>query len=133
MKSVGINFGTWNSLHTGDTGTDGPSTKLWYESDFYTTLGLGFGGGVSFATTYTAYTSPNNSYSTVKEIMFKLAVDDSAYLGKAAVKPYVILAQELDTAPGLRPGRRRPRSRDVPRDRSRTGVRVARRPAWPCP
>jgi hypothetical protein len=84
LKSVGVNVGIWNSLHTGDTGTDGPSTKLWYESDFYATLGLGFGGGVSFATTYTAYTSPNNTFSTVKEIMFKLAVDDSAYLGKGA-------------------------------------------------
>ncbi len=101
LKTAGINFGTWNSLHTGDTGTDGPSGKLWYESDFYATLGLGFGGGVSLATTYTAYTSPNNTFSTVKEIMFKLGVDDSAYLGRAAVKPYVILAQELDTSPGL--------------------------------
>lgn len=100
VKSIGINLGTWNSLHTGDTGTDGPSTKLWYESDFYATLGLGFGGGVSLATTYTAYTSPNNSFSTVKEIMFRVAVDDSVH-GKGAVKPYVILAQELDTAPGL--------------------------------
>ena len=101
VKSVGLNVGTWNSLHTGDTGTDGPSTKLWYESDFYSTLALGFGGGVSLSTTYTAYTSPNNSYSTVKEIMFKLAVDDSAHLHKAAVKPYVIVAREMDTAPGL--------------------------------
>jgi hypothetical protein len=58
---------------------------------------LGFGKGVTFTTTYTAYTSPNNSYSTVKEFMFKLGVDDSAYLGKAAFKPYVILAQEFDT------------------------------------
>ncbi len=87
VKSVGVNIGTWNSLHTGDTGTDGPSTKLWYESDFYATLGLGFGGGVSFATTYTAYTSPNNSFSTVKEIMFKLAVDDSAHSGRAPSSP----------------------------------------------
>ena len=85
LKSVGINFGTWNSLHTGDTGQDGPSGKLWYESDFYATLGLGFGGGTSFSTTYTAYTSPNNGFTTVKEIMFKFAVDDSGKLGKAAV------------------------------------------------
>ena len=28
--------------------------------------------------------------------MLKLAVDDSAYLGKGAVKPYVLVAQELD-------------------------------------
>jgi hypothetical protein len=108
LKSVGINFGTWNSLHTGDTGSDTDETrlgcacgKLWYESDFYATLGLGFGGGVSLATTYTAYTSPNNGFTTVKEIMFKLGVDDSAALGKAAVKPYVIVAQEFDTAPGV--------------------------------
>jgi hypothetical protein len=33
----------------------------------------------------------------VKEIMFKLGVDDSGKLGKAAVKPYVIFAFELDT------------------------------------
>jgi hypothetical protein len=97
LKSVGVNFGTWNSLHTGDTGQDGPSGKLWYESDFYASLGFGFGGGAAFTTTYTAYTSPNNSFSTVKEIMFKLGVDDSGKLGKAAVKPYVIYAFEFDT------------------------------------
>jgi hypothetical protein len=99
LKSVGINFGTWNSLHTGDTGQDGPSGKLWYESDFYASLGFGFGGGASFTTTYTAYTSPNNGFTTVKEIMFKLAVDDSGALGKAAIKPYVAIASEFDTGP----------------------------------
>ena len=98
LKSVGVNIGSWNSLHTGDTGTDGPSGKLWYESDFYAALGLGFQKGLTLTTTYTAYTSPNNSYSTVKEIMFKLAIDDSAYLHKASVKPYVIVAREIDAA-----------------------------------
>jgi hypothetical protein len=104
LKTVGINFGTWNSLHTGDTGADSEESglgcacgKLWYESDFYASLGLGFGGGTSFTTTYTAYTSPNNGFSTVKEIMFKLGVDDSAALGKAALKPYVIFAFEVGT------------------------------------
>lgn len=97
LKSVGINFGTWNSLHSGDTGSDGPSGKLWYESDFYATVGFGFGGGTSFSTTYTAYTSPNSGFTTVKEISFKLGVDDSAFLGKAAVKPYLIIAQEFGT------------------------------------
>jgi hypothetical protein len=95
LKSLGVNLGTWNSLHTGDTGSDGPSGKLWYESDFYAALGFGFGGSTSFTATYTSYTSPNGSYSTVKEIMFKLGVDDSGHLGKAAVKPYVIVAREL--------------------------------------
>jgi len=100
LKSVGVNVGTWNSLHSGDTGSDGPSGKLWYESDFYATLGFGFGGGTSFSTTYTAYTSPNSGFTTVKEIAFKLAVDDSAHLGKAAVKPYFVIAQEFGTDVG---------------------------------
>ena len=35
LKSVSVNIGTWNSLHTGDAGSNGPTGKLWYESDFY--------------------------------------------------------------------------------------------------
>lgn len=101
LTSVGLNVGTWNSLHTGAAGSDGPSGKLWYESDFYATLGLGFGGGVSLGTTYTAYTSPNNTFTTVKEIAFRLGVDDTAYLGAAAVNPYVLVAMEMDAAPGV--------------------------------
>jgi hypothetical protein len=101
LKSVGVNVGSWNSLHTGAAGSDGPSGKLWYEGDFYATLGLGFGRGVSLGTTYTAYTSPNNMFTTVKEIAFKLAVDDSAYLGAAALKPYGLVALEFDASPGL--------------------------------
>lgn len=101
LKSASVNLGTWNSLHTGDTGLDSASGKLWYESDFYATLGLGFGGGASLATTYTAYTSPNNGFTTVKEIAFKLGVDDTAYLGKAALKPYGLIAIEFDTSPGV--------------------------------
>jgi hypothetical protein len=101
LKALNLNVGSWNSLHTGDTGTDGPSTKRWYESDVYATVGLGFGGGVALATTYTAYTSPNASFSTVKELIFKLSVDDSARMGNAALKPYAVVAREFDTAPGL--------------------------------
>ena len=96
LKSVGVNIGSWNSLHTGDAGSDGPSGKLWYESDFYATLGLGFGGGVSVGTTYTAYTSPNSAFGTVKELALKVAFDDSAALGRASLKPYGLVAFELD-------------------------------------
>ncbi len=95
LKSVTVNIGTWNSLHTGNTGSNGPSGKLWYESDFYTGASFGF-GRTTVAVIYTAYTSPNQAFGTVKELSFKVAVDDSGLLGKAAVKPYALLAQELD-------------------------------------
>ena len=97
LKSVGVNVGTWNSLHTGDAGLDNQvNGKLWYESDFYATVGFGFGRGTTFGVTYTAYTSPNGLFGTVKELAFKFAVDDSGALGAFAVRPYVLLAQELD-------------------------------------
>src|SRR6187399_1565710 len=72
LRSVTVSLGTWNSLHTGVTGTDGPSGKLWYESDFSASVGLGFGGGVTFATAYTSYTSPNGAFATVKELSLKV-------------------------------------------------------------
>src|SRR3954469_21328342 len=104
LKSTSLNFGTWNSLHTGDAGLRSATSglgcacgKLWYESDFYTTLALGFSGG-SFSTTYTAYTSPSAGFNNVKELMFKFGGDDSAALGKAALHPWVIAAFEFDAA-----------------------------------
>lgn len=96
LKSVGVNVGTWNSLHTGNAGSDGPSGKLWYESDFYGTLALGFGKGTSLGVTYTAYNSPNQMFGTVKELSFRVAVDDSGALGAFSLRPYALLAQELD-------------------------------------
>jgi hypothetical protein len=101
LKSAAVDLGTWNSLHTGNAGLEGASKKMWYESDFYTSLSLGFGGGVSLGTTYTAYTSPNAGFTTVKELMLRLGVDDSAALGKAALKPYGIVAFEFATDPGV--------------------------------
>ena len=101
LKSAALNFGSWNSLHTGRAGLNSASKKLWYESDFYTAFSLGFAGGVSLGTTYTAYTSPNSAFTNVKEVMVKLGIDDSAKLGKAAFKPYGIVAFEFDTAPGV--------------------------------
>ena len=95
LTSVGVNVGTWNSLHTGTAGSDGPSGELWYESDFY--VGGTFGiGSTTAGVTYTAYTSPNPMFGTVKELSFKVAVDDTGVLGAAAVRPYALLAQELD-------------------------------------
>ena len=106
LKSTSLNFGTWNSLHTGDAGLHSATSglgcacnKIWYESDFYTTLAFGFTGG-TLGITYTAYTSPNAGFNNVKELMFKLGGDDSSALGKAALHPWVIAAFEFDADNG---------------------------------
>ena len=100
LKTVTLNAGTWNAFHTqisDFTNLDGDvSSNKWYESDIYATLGLGFGGGVTLGTTYTSYTSPGNWFGHVKEIALKLSLDDSAKLGKGALKPYGLVAFELD-------------------------------------
>jgi len=90
LRSVTVSLGTWNSLHTGVTGTDGPSGKLWYESDFSASVGLGFGGGVTFATAYTSYTSPNGAFATVKELSLKVGARVHG------VAPYALVAFELE-------------------------------------
>src|SRR5882672_1674675 len=106
LKSTSLNFGTWNSLHAGDTGLRSATSglgcacnKVWYESDFYTTLAFGFTGG-SLGITYTAYTSPNAGFNNVKELMFKFGGDDSSALGKAALHPWAIAAFEFDADNG---------------------------------
>jgi hypothetical protein len=88
LKSASLNFGLWNSLHTGSSGTGGQTKKLHYEEDFYATLGLGFGGGVTLGTTFTAYTSPNGLFPTVKELSFKVS---KAHM----LAPYGLIAFEL--------------------------------------
>jgi hypothetical protein len=98
LKTVALNLGTWNAFHTqidDFTNRDGELTSnKWYESDLYATLGLGFGPTVvSF--NYTSYTSPANLFAHVKEFGVKLAYDDSGPLGKAALKPYALVAFEL--------------------------------------
>jgi len=88
LKAVTINLGTWNAFHTE------LADSKWYESDLYATLGFGFSkAALSF--NYTSYTSPGDYFAHVKEFGIKLSGDDSGALGKAALKPYVLLAFEL--------------------------------------
>src|SRR5687767_1707962 len=91
-KFITVNIGTWNSLHTGDTGANAPHGNMWYESDFYSTLGVGVGGGFALGATFTAYTSPNGAFTSVRELAIRASVDDSAALGRASVRPYALFA-----------------------------------------
>jgi hypothetical protein len=100
VSSVGLNFGTCNSLHSGDTGADAPSGNMWYEQDFYTTFSLGF-GATSVGTTFTAYTSPNAGFTTVRELAFRVGYDDASLSGRAALRPYGIVAFEFLAEPGV--------------------------------
>lgn len=73
VKTAGINVGTWNAFLTGSSGSEPLANSAFYESDLYASLTLGFGGGASVTPTFTAYTSPNDVFKTVKEFSFKVA------------------------------------------------------------
>lgn len=87
VKTAGFNVGTWNALMTGSSGSDGIQDDAFYESDLYASVTLGF-GSVSFTPMFTAYTSPNDMFKTVKEISFK-----AAHASKTA--PYALVAFEI--------------------------------------
>jgi hypothetical protein len=88
VKTAGFNVGTWNAFLTGSSGSENIADDPFYESDLYASLTLGLGGGVSFTPMFTAYTSPNDVFKTVKEISFK-----AAHASKAA--PYALVAFEI--------------------------------------
>lgn len=70
VKSAALNVGLWNSVHTGSSGSDTPGQSAFYETDFYATLGLDF-ESFALGTTYTLYSSPNDSFDRVHEIAIK--------------------------------------------------------------
>ena len=90
VRSITVNVGMWNSLHTGITGADGPNGKLWYESDFWTSVGVGLPGHVNVSATYTAYTSPNGAFPSVKEVSLR------ASSGVRGTNAYALVAFELE-------------------------------------
>ncbi len=96
LTGVTFSIGTWNSLHSGETGASGPATNVapWYESDFFTGFTLGLEDW-SAGLTYTSYLSPNDSFSTVHELALTLAMDDSDLL-QFPLSPHVGLAIEVD-------------------------------------
>ncbi len=96
LTGVTFTIGTWNSLHSGETGAGGPAVNVapWYESDFFTGITLGLENW-SAGITYTSYLSPNDSFSTVHELALTLAMDDSD-LFQFPLSPHVGLAIEMD-------------------------------------
>lgn len=83
-----LNIGIWNSLQTGSSGSSGFTEHAHYEEDFYAGLSFGLGQRLTVAAAYTAYTSPNFQFDTVKEASVKVAHADW-------LRPYAFFASEL--------------------------------------
>jgi hypothetical protein len=92
LKSVTVNGGIWNSLHSGPSGSGTDGRSAWYEADYYGSVTFALGKWKPGAL-FTSYTSPNDVFKTVNELAGVLAYDDS---GSAfPLNPKAIVAMEL--------------------------------------
>jgi hypothetical protein len=85
-RGISANVGGWNSVHS-----TAPAGN-WYESDYYGSVTF-TAGRLKPGLLYTSYTSPADSFATVKELAGVLAIDDSA--ARVPFSPKIILAFEL--------------------------------------
>ena len=100
--------GFWNNWHAGGgTIVDPVDPHFWYESDLIFTLAATLWENVTLGLTYTAYTSPNDSFKTVQELAFSLSLTDSKWLGAFALNPSLLVAgksraRRMPEAPAVR-------------------------------
>jgi hypothetical protein len=66
ISSINLTLGTWNSLHSEQTGTD----ETWYEADLYAAAEINDG---AYTLTYTHYNSPSAAFEDVQEIQVSFA------------------------------------------------------------
>lgn len=91
IDSVDLSVGIWNSFHdeeTGEATSDGADS--WYEADLYAGVGVSFLEDFSAGLTYTAYTSPNDAFTTIEEISLSFGYDDSGLWEDAGVEDFAL-------------------------------------------
>ena len=93
LKNLSLTTGVWSSIHSEKSGAD---PGHWNEYDPILGLTFKFAGNWKLDTTVTQFESMVDSYPTSTHFEAKLSFDDSKYLGKFALNPYVAFWQELD-------------------------------------
>src|SRR5688572_12895464 len=90
-------IGTWNSVHSEQTGADPGANGTWYESDVYAGVDWTINEDFTLGAIYTNYTYPGGAFDSVEELGFKLAWDDTGKTGmNIALKPYAAIYFETD-------------------------------------
>lgn len=95
FRSLSFGTGIWNSVQSEKTLAQ-HDPKVVYETDVYPMFNIDFPWGLSLLTTYYFYTSPNGGFDTVQELNFKGSWDDSEYLERFALGPWINFAMETD-------------------------------------
>ena len=86
VNDVTLSLGIWNSIQDNVTGTRRQQgLQEWYESDLYFTLSFGIAENWGLGLSYIAYTSPNDAFATIHEVMIAITYDDSLFWKGAGV------------------------------------------------
>ena len=88
LRSAEATVGVWHSVHTGTSGSRGPTRHAHLEEDFSAGLSLAFGGGITVSTAYSALTSPNQLRDTIKELQLGVSTSYPSH-------PYALIGVEL--------------------------------------
>jgi hypothetical protein len=89
VPSAAVDVGVWHSLQTGSSGTSGPSRRLHYAENVDVALWLALPARLGLTTGFTAYTSPNAMFNTIKEVNIELSHADW-------FRPRALVAFELE-------------------------------------
>ncbi len=93
-------LGTWNSIHSESTLSDGSGAGSWFENDITIELPISFG---KFTVTplYYLYQYPNGAFETIQEVGITLGYDDTDMIAEGfALKPYIGIYYEFDDGNG---------------------------------
>jgi len=94
--------GTWNSLHSRQTGATNPDAFAgdWYEADVYGGLELG-AADWTLGAQWVTYAYPNGAAATIDEVVLSVGYDDSRlWKGKFALNPRMAYAFEVNDRGG---------------------------------
>jgi hypothetical protein len=97
FKDVTVDAGVWNCFGTGSlpSSLSTPATTSWYEIDPIAGISFGLPKKFTLGVTYTDFNMQIENIPFSQHLETKLSWDDSDYLGKFALNPYVSWWQEL--------------------------------------
>ena len=96
INSASLYLSTWNSVHTGPTGSGSGGPGSWYESDLTVGVSLGLPANLTQDIAYVYIGAPDPAGSIyAEEVTFTTAYDDSEGWN---LQPYIMFAVEVDGA-----------------------------------
>ena len=95
INKVSLNLGIWASIHSHHPGVVS-TTKAWYEFDYTPGVSVTFAKDFTLTASYLEFDSPNDAFTTSRNLNFNLAFNDADYLGAFALHPHVTYMRELD-------------------------------------